>query len=75
MIDSHTGQIAPATIEVSTIAHQYGEKPFQTNAAGRFFKVLDPGNYSIRVTLADGRQTTGQVTMQGQAQSITATVP
>jgi hypothetical protein len=74
IIDGKTGQPTTATIDVSTIALVKGEKPLRTNKAGNFFKVLDPGTYSLHVQLEDGRQTEISVTMNGKPQAQTVTV-
>lgn len=55
-----------ATIAISSISNTQGEKPFKTNPAGNFFKVLDPGVYKITVRLADGRTKEFQIEMKGQ---------
>jgi hypothetical protein len=75
VIDGRSGRPSLAAVEISTIPHRFGEKVFQTNAAGTFFKVLDPGPYALRITLADGRKTEIQVAMQGAAQGLQVTVP
>lgn len=58
-----------AAIEISGMPHRYGEKPFHTNPAGFFFKVLDPGQYTIRVT-SGGQSRTVAITMTAQAQKL-----
>ena len=58
-----------ATITVSGIIKNKGEKPMKTNAAGNFFKVLDPGLYTLDVKLADGRSKQIQVQMAGAPQT------
>jgi len=58
-----------ATITISGIIKNKGEKPMKTNAAGNFFKVLDPGSYTLDVKLADGRAKQIQVQMAGQPQT------
>lgn len=58
-----------ATITISGIIKNKGEKPMKTNAAGNFFKVLDPGNYTLDIKLADGRTKQIQVQMSGQPQT------
>lgn len=55
-----------STISISSINNKMGEKPFRTNPAGNFFKVLDPGIYTITVRLADGRTKQFQIEMKGQ---------
>ena len=72
--DAKTGAPILANIDVSTIEHKFGEKPFRTNSAGDFFKVLDPGTYSLRFTTSEGRTLTTTLTMAG-SQSITAMIP
>ncbi len=59
-----------ATIEFDTIQHQHGEKPFRTNSAGQFFKVLDPGKYLVRARLPDGRFAEATVEMNGEPKYI-----
>ncbi len=58
-----------AIITISGIVKTKGEKPMKTNAAGNFFKVLDPGLYTIDVRLADGRTKQVQVKMAGAPQA------
>ncbi len=58
-----------ATITISGIIKNKGEKPMKTNAAGNFFKVLDPGLYTLDVKLADGRSKQIQVQMAGAPQT------
>jgi hypothetical protein len=74
VVDGKTGKPAAATVDISTIALIKGEKPFHTNSAGNFFKVLDPGSYNLRVHLADGRQKDLVIQMAGHAQTQTVTV-
>lgn len=73
--DGRTGQPAVAQIDVSTIAHKYGERNFRTNPAGYFFKVFDPGHYVFRVTLADGRRVETAADMNAQPQNLMVVVP
>lgn len=75
VVDGRTGRPSLAAIEISTIAHRFGEKVLQTNVAGNFFKVLDPGAYALRVTLPDGRKTEMKLEMQGMAQGLQVVVP
>lgn len=58
-----------AVVTISGIVKTKGEKPMKTNAAGNFFKVLDPGLYTIDVKLADGRTKQIQVKMAGAPQT------
>lgn len=74
VIDGKTNAAIAATVSISTIAQAKGEKPFRTNAAGNFFKVLDPGTYTLRVRLADGRQQDVNVTMTGEPKAETVTI-
>ena len=69
-----TGQPGLALINIDTISHPNGELPFRTNATGHYFKVLDPGHYTIAAKLQDGR--TGQVVvdMKGQPQKVVLTI-
>lgn len=66
IFDGKTNQTTAATVEISTIAQLKGEKPFRTNPAGIFFKALDPGTYTLRVRLSDGRQKDLNVQMTGK---------
>lgn len=75
VIDGRTNAPALAQIEINTIAHKFGEKGFQTNQGGNFFKVLDPGSYQLRITLADGRSTTTGIDMNGAPQAHRVIVP
>jgi hypothetical protein len=75
VIDGRTGQAAVGKVEINTIQHSHGERELQTNAAGTFFKVLDPGTYQIRITLRDGRQQQVAVTMNGEPQQTQVVVP
>ncbi len=74
VVDGRTNQPAMAQIGVLNIQQTQGEKPFRTNAAGSYFKVLDPGAYTILVQLKDGRQQQIQVQMNGQPQSQTVVI-
>lgn len=65
VIDSATGLGLPAQIGISNIQMVQGEKPFRTNASGYYFKVLNAGDYTITVQLADGRSQSVQVKMNG----------
>lgn len=58
-----------ASISISGIIKNKGEKPMKTNSAGNFFKVLDPGMYTVTVQLADGRSKQIQVQMAGTPQT------
>jgi carboxypeptidase T len=71
--DANSGNPLPATIKISTIAQVKGEKPFRTNQSGYFFKALEPGQYSLNVSLANGQQKQIQVEMRNQAQKVSLT--
>ncbi|MBL7545219.1 MAG: hypothetical protein JNL11_15480 [Bdellovibrionaceae bacterium] len=58
-----------ATVAISGVIKNKGEKPLRTNAAGNLFKVLDPGVYTLDVRLADGRAKQIQVQMTGAPQA------
>jgi hypothetical protein len=73
--DGKTKGPASAKLAINTISHNQGELPYQTNQAGRFFKVLDPGQYVVGVQLQDGRTAQAAVQMNGQPQTIAVTVP
>ncbi len=68
--DARSGEPLSATITISTISQVKGEKPFHTNEAGYFFKVLDPGTYTMTVSLTNGQQKQIQVEMRSQAQKL-----
>ena len=70
VLDARTGQITAAVIDISTIKHVRGEKPFRTNPAGNFFKILDPGAYSILATLPDGRKASLDLQMNGPVEKV-----
>jgi hypothetical protein len=74
VIDGKTNTASPAMVSVSTIAQVKGEKPFRTNQTGNFFKILDPGTYTLSVRLNDGREKEVTVKMTGQPLSETVTV-
>lgn len=66
VVDAHSGKPVQATIQISTISQVKGEKPFQTNSTGHFFKVLDPGTYSLHLQTEDGRQKDFTIQMAGK---------
>jgi hypothetical protein len=68
--DSDSGNPLPATIQISAISQVKGEKPFRTNQAGYFFKALEPGQYNLKISLANGQQKQMQVEMRNQAQKL-----
>lgn len=71
VLDARTGAPAAAVIGISNLQLVQGEKPFRTNAAGNFFKVLNPGSYTLTVQLADGRVQTLMIRMDGpQTQTV-----
>lgn len=74
IVDGRTSQPTTAQIGISNIQLVQGEKPYQTNAGGVFFKVLDPGTYTLTLQLPDGRLHAVTVTMNGQPQTQTITV-
>lgn len=59
---------ARATVAISPLLATASPGPkLKTNDTGMLFKVLDPGAYSVQVTLEDGRSATVQLQMdQGQ---------
>jgi len=71
-VETQSGKPIPlARIQFAQITHKYGERPFQTDSNGVFFKALAPGDYQLQVTLP-GRQTQQvQVKMTGEPQTIT----
>lgn len=75
VIDGRNRAFAKAQVGISNIPFLQGEKPFRTNAMGHYFKVLDPGEYTITAQLSDGRQAQIKVRMQGQAQAVDLVVP
>ncbi|MEW6056301.1 MAG: M14 family zinc carboxypeptidase [Bdellovibrionota bacterium] len=74
VVDGTTGESVLAQLSISTIAHKKGERPFETNKAGYFFKVLDPGTYTITARLEDGRSGKLSVEMLGSPKEATLTV-
>jgi len=74
ILDAKTGNAATATLDIDAIPHRQGELPFETNAGGRFMKVVAPGHYVVSAKLSDGR--TGQVSvdMADQPLSVTLTI-
>ncbi len=68
IVDGRTNAPITAQIGISNIQLAQGEKPYRANSGGVFFKVLDPGTYTLTVQLADGRMQTVTVTMSGQPQ-------
>lgn len=74
VIDGKTGTPAQAQIRIANIVVNQGEKPYRTNFAGNYFKVLDPGKYTFGVTLSDGRKTQFEIEMKGAPQQQTITV-
>ena len=73
--DGRTGAPARATLDFSGQTPMGLELPLATNLGGRFFKVLLPGNYSVRATLADGRTQTVNVQKQSGGQVLQLLVP
>ena len=71
VIDARTNAATTATIGISNIQLAQGEKPYRTNASGYYFKVLNPGTYTISVQLPDGRAQNIEVKMDGHAQTQT----
>ena len=71
IVDGRTNTPATAVIGISQIKLVQGEKPYRTNAAGFYFKVLDPGTYTLTVQLADGRTQVLDVKMDGKPQTQT----
>ncbi|MEQ1875398.1 MAG: M14 family zinc carboxypeptidase [Bdellovibrionia bacterium] len=65
------GNPVEAEIAIDLVPHNQGELPLRTNAIGRFFKVLDPGNYVITAKTAGGATTTVKVTMSAQPKTVT----
>jgi len=68
--DSHGAPISKAKIDINEVKQITGEKPFQVNPAGYFFKVLEPGNYSLKATLPDGRTAQAIVQFEGKGRQI-----
>lgn len=75
VIDGRTRRVANARIGFSNIPFLNGEKPFQTNQSGFFFKVLDPGDYTVFAQLQDGRQSQVMFKMTGNPQALDLVVP
>jgi hypothetical protein len=74
VVDGRTNEVVPAQIGISNIQMVQGEKPFKTNAAGYYFKVLNAGDYTLTVQLADGRTQTLQVKMDSAPQTATVVI-
>ena len=74
IVDGRTSLPTTAQIGISNIQMVQGEKPYQTNSGGVFFKVLDPGTYTLTLQLPDGRLQAVNVTMNGQPLEQTVTV-
>ena len=74
VVDGKTKKPAQANLAIAQIQHKLNERPFRTNPAGIFFKILDPGSYKIDVVLADGRKASGEVQMNGQPKSVEVVV-
>lgn len=75
VIDAQTRSAAKARIGFTNIPFLNGEKPFQTNQLGFFFKVLDPGEYTVFAQLENGRQTQVSLSMKGQPQTLELIIP
>lgn len=74
VIDGRSGVPAQAQIGISNIQLTQGEKPYRTNSQGYYFKVLDPGSYTLTIQLSDGRTQTLNVVMNGQPQQQSITI-
>jgi hypothetical protein len=74
VVDARTNDVVPAQIGISNLQLVQGEKPFKTNSAGYFFKVLNAGDYTLTIQLADGRTQTVQVKMDSAPQNLTVVV-
>jgi carboxypeptidase T len=74
VVDGRTNNPVVANIGVSNLQFAQGEKPFRTNDAGYFFKVLHPGSYTLTVQLADGRSQNVQVVIDGFPQTQTVVI-
>jgi len=72
--DGRSGRATNARIGFTNIPFLNGEKPFQTNQQGYFFKVLDPGQYTIFAQIEDGRQVQKMFDMNG-AQTLDIVIP
>jgi hypothetical protein len=68
VVSSQRFQPLEATLTISGVIKNKGEKPAKTNAAGNFFKVLDPGMYTVTATLPNGQSKQIQVKMEGAPQ-------
>jgi len=67
--DAQGNPIPQAQIELG-IKFNAGEKAYKTNPAGYFFKVLEPGNYSIKATLPNGRSAQTVVSFSGNGRQM-----
>ncbi|MBT4761653.1 MAG: hypothetical protein HOO06_08165 [Bdellovibrionaceae bacterium] len=52
-------------VSISTIKHVEGELPFQTNKAGYFFRILDPGSYEVTIITENKKKLKVSVEMKG----------
>ncbi len=75
VLDARTGKSVAAQIKIATIQQKQGEKPFQTNAAGNFFKVLKTGAYNVQAVTADGRTANISVEMSGTPKVVQLQIP
>lgn len=57
------GRPVAAELDIAQIPHSKGERSFSTNAGGNYFKVLLPGNYTIRARTKSGLAGTVDVAM------------
>ncbi len=73
-VNGKTRKAEPVELEIDTVVHKNGELPLRSNAAGRFFKVLDPGAYVVTAKLSDGTRTSMTVEMNGEPKSVTLVV-
>ena len=61
-------------IEIAQIPHTKGERDFTTNAGGNYFKMMLPGNYTIRAHTANGLSGGADLAMGNGPSKITLTV-
>jgi len=56
ILEDATGLPVQARLEIASITHASGERPFESDALGRFVKVLDPGDYVVRAITPSGKR-------------------
>ncbi len=73
-VQDANGKPVDAKLEIAEIPHSRGERSFNTNASGNYFKVLLAGSYTIRATAKNGLTGTATLTMGDQPGKTTIVV-